>query len=125
MDAWYHKQYMKRSRSTSPAPKSKARSRTYARNRVFSRRGNEVIAESDGMYLIKLMLVVLLGSFWLKFGQPMMVGNLFLNGIPIGLIVGLFLVSKYEQFQFNRKIWYALLIVTAIISYFLPSGIVL
>lgn len=116
---------MKRTKSTKSAPKPKTRSRNYARNRVFSRRGNEVITESDGLYLIKLMLVILLGSFWLKFGHPIMVGNLFLNGIPLGLIVGLFLVSKYEQFQFNRKIWYALLIITAIISYFLPSGIVL
>mgnify|MGYP003405967081 CR=1 FL=1 len=83
-----------------------------------------MIVESDGMYLMKLMLVVLLGSFWLKFGAPVIVGNLFLNGIPLGLMIGLFLVSKYEQFQFNRKIWYALLILTTIISYFLPSGIV-
>lgn len=104
---------------------TKPRPRTYARNRMFSRRGNEIITETDGLYLIKLMLVVLLGSFWLKFSAPIVWGGLYLNGLPLGLMAGLFLVYKYEQFQSNRKIWYPLLIITALISYFLPSGIVL
>lgn len=111
-------------KQTTPTTRRKKRERTYARNRTFSRRGKEIIHESDGMYLIKLMLVILLGSFWLKFGNPISVGGLYLNGVPLGLMIGLFLVSKYEQFQANRKIWYALLIMTAIISYFLPSGVV-
>ena len=116
---------MEDAKKPKPKPKPKPRARTYARNRSFSRKGNEKIYESDGMYLTKLILVILLGSFWLKFHSPLVWGDFYLNGLPLGLIVGLFLVGKYEQFQANRKIWYAILLITAIISYFLPSGIVL
>lgn len=106
-------------------PKPKPRPRTYARNREFSRTGREKIYESDGAYLTKLILVILLGSFWLKFESPLIWGELYLHGLPIGLIIGMFLVGKYEHFQSNRKIWYAILLIVTIISYFLPSGIVL
>ena len=106
-------------------PKPKPRARTYARNRAISRRGNENIYETDGAYLTKLILVILLGSFWLKFGSPLEFGEFVLSAVPIGLIVGLFLVSKYEHFQADRKIWYAILFVVTIVSYFLPSGIVI
>ena len=40
--------------------------RTYARNRVFSRRGNEKF-EPDGVYLLKLVTVTIAGTLWLKF----------------------------------------------------------
>lgn len=106
-------------------PKPKQRPRTYARNRILSRNGREKIYESDGAYIFKLVLVIVLGSFWLKFDSPLMWGDVYLNGLPIGLIIGMFLVSKYENFQANRKIWYAILLIVTIISYFLPSGIVL
>lgn len=108
-----------------PKPKPKPQPRTYARNRAFSRKGKEKIYESDGAYLTKLILVILLGSFWLKFDTPLMWGELYLHGLPLGLIVGMFLVSKYENFQSNRKIWYAILLIVTILSYFLPSGIVI
>jgi len=37
----------------------------------------------------------------------------------------LFIVSKFEKFQYDRKIWYAILILVTIVSYFLPAGILL
>jgi hypothetical protein len=48
----------------------KNKERTYARNRKFSRKGNEKIYERDSTYLLKLVVVILLGTFWLKFSQP-------------------------------------------------------
>ena len=103
----------------------KNKERTYARNRKLSRKGNEKIYERDSTYLLKLVVVILLGTFWLKFSQPLHFFGLALNAVPIGLILGLFLVSRLEHFQFNRKIWYALLFVVTIVSYFLPAGIVI
>lgn len=109
----------------SAKPKPKPRPRTYARNRAFSRTGREKIYESDGAYLLKLIVVILLGSFWLKFDSPLMWGDLYLHGLPLGLIIGMFLVSRFEHFQANRKIWYAILLIVTIVSFFLPSGIVI
>lgn len=107
------------------AKTQKSRPRTYARNRAFSRRGYEKIFESDGEYLLKLILYVLLGSFWLKFAQPLTWMNMTFNALPIGLVLGLIIISRFEKFQSNRKIWYAVIIVVGIISYFVPAGIVI
>lgn len=99
--------------------------RTYARNRVFSRRGNEKIYESDGKYFLKLVLCVILGTLWLKFSAPVTFLGIPLGGIPVGMLFGLLIVSKFEKFQYDRKIWYAILILVTITSYFLPAGIVI
>lgn len=103
------------------------RPRTYARNRAvaISRRGYERVFESDGTYFLKLVVFVLLGTFWLKFASPVSWLGVPLSGVPIGLLLGLLLVSRFEQYQADRKIWYAILVIVAIISYFVPAGIVI
>lgn len=103
----------------------KNKPRTYARNRLFSRKGNEASYESDGTYVLKLVLVLLLGMLWLRFTEPLVLGGAVLTGIPLGLILGGLFVSKFEHFQYDRKIWYAILVVATLISYFLPAGIVI
>lgn len=103
------------------------RPRTYARNRAtaISRRGYEKIFESDGTYFLKLVICVLLGTLWLKFAHPVMWMNVPLNGIPLGLLLGLVLVNRFEKYQADRKIWYAVILVVTIICYFMPAGIVI
>lgn len=109
--------------------KKQKRTRTYARNRSksveISRRGYEKVFETDGTYFLKLVVFVLLGTLWLKFGQPIMIGSMPLHGIPLGLLIGLILVSQFEKYQSDRKIWYAILLVVTIICYFVPAGIVI
>ena len=82
-------------------------------------------AETDGQYLLKLVLVVLLGTLWLKFANPMTIAGIPLIGIPVGLFTGLLIVNRFEKLQSDRKIWYVVLVMVAIISYFVPAGIVL
>ena len=81
-------------------------------------------SESDGAYFLKLVLYVVLGSLWLKFSDPIVVGNFIFNGIPIGLMLGL-LFASHDHFQVDRKIEYAILIVIAVLTYFVPAGIVI
>lgn len=109
------------------AKSKQTQSRAYARNRMatVSRTGREKIFESDGTYFLKLVVFVLLGTFWLKFGQPIVWLGLPINGIPVGILIGLLLVSRFEKYQSDRKIWYAILLVVGIISYFVPAGIVI
>ena len=99
--------------------------RTYAHNRLISRKGNENIYESDGVFLLKLIIVVLLGVFWLRFSNPFAFGALHITALPLGFLIGLLLVSRLEKYQFNRKIWYTVLLLITVISYFVSAGIVL
>jgi hypothetical protein len=103
----------------------KSKQRTYARNRTLSRKGHLIQTESDGQYLLKLVLIILLGTVWLKFSQPFSVGPLPVAAIPVGMLFGLLIISRVERQQVDRKIWYAILLVITVISYFAPAGIVL
>ncbi len=106
-------------------PHHKSRPRTYARNRVFSRRGNEKIYETDSWFFLKLICALLLGTFWLKFSMPIQAGSFMINALPVGVVIGLILARFYEPLQINRRIWYTVLIVVGLVSYFFPAGIVL
>lgn len=103
------------------------RPRTYARNRAasVSRRGYEKIFESDGTYFLKLVAVVLLGTFWLRFGEPIWWLEIPFGAVPVGLLIGLILVNRFEKFQSDRKIWYAILVIVTILCYFAPTGIII
>ncbi len=85
----------------------------------------ERVFESDGTYLLKLVVFVLLGTLWLKFQQPLTWQGFLFNAIPLGFFVGLILVRQFEKHQADRKIWYAILIVVTIICYNAPAGIVI
>jgi hypothetical protein len=99
------------------------RPRTYGRNRA--RGYHEKLYESDSTYFLKLVVCALLGTFWLKFAQPVEWLGVPFGGIPVGLFIGLILVRYFEKFQSDRKIWYAILLVVTIISHFVPAGIVI
>lgn len=101
------------------------RARTYARNRTsVSRRGYEKIMESDGTYLLKLVVCVLLGMFWLRFSSSISWGSFTISALPVGFLIGLILVNRLEKFQSDRKIWYAVLVIVTIISYFFATGLI-
>jgi hypothetical protein len=72
----------------------------------------------DGVYLLKLLLYVLLGSMWLKVSR----GDGLVFPIPIGLILGLIFTS-HEHFRIDRKIEYAVLLVAMLLGYLAPYGI--
>lgn len=84
----------------------------------------QTVAEPDSVYFLKLVLYMVLGSFWLKFAAPLQLGDFMVHGFPLGLIVGLFFAS-HDHFQIDRKIEYAILILVTIVTFFLPAGIVL
>lgn len=92
---------------------------------MVSRRGHEKPFETDSKYFLKLVVFVILGTLWLKFSEPMSWLGMPLNALPLGLLGGLLLVHKFEKYQSDRKIWYAILVVVTVISYFVPAGIVI
>lgn len=89
------------------------------------KRFHERVFESDSTYFLKLVVIVLLGTLWLKFSEPFMFGAVQFAAVPLGLIVGFLVVRAFEHHQEDRKIWYAVLLVVGVISYFVPAGIVI
>ncbi len=80
--------------------------------------------ETDSAFLLKIVMYVILASVWIKFLEPIDLGVIALNGIPVGLLIGL-IVARQDRFQIDRKIEYVVLIVMTIITYFVPAGIVI
>ncbi|HSX31356.1 MAG TPA: hypothetical protein VLE99_05555 [Candidatus Saccharimonadales bacterium] len=80
---------------------------------------NQRTAELDGVYVLKLVLYMLLGSLWLKIHRADLTTGV---PIPVGLIVGL-LFTSHEHFQIDRKIEYAVLILAALIGLIAPYGL--
>lgn len=76
--------------------------------------------EVDGVYVLKLVLYVLLGSLWLKLGSNDPTSTTF--PLPLGLAIGLIFAS-HEHFRIDRKIEYAVLIVAALIGLIAPYGL--
>ncbi len=80
--------------------------------------------ELDSVYFLKLVLYIIAGSFWLRFADPIVVGDFAVNALPIGLPIGL-IFARHDHFRLDRKVEYAVLLAATIVSFFLPSGIIL
>jgi hypothetical protein len=75
--------------------------------------------QTDGAFVLKLVLYVILGSLWLKIHKD---GANFTIPLPVGLLVGL-LFSSHEHFRIDRKIEYGVLVVAALLGMIAPYGL--
>lgn len=84
------------------------------------KRTKKVINEPDSTYFLKIVLYLIVGSQWLRIEHlpdwsiP----------IPVGLLIGLF-YAAHDHFAIDRKIEFALLIVSAFVALWLPIGLVI
>ena len=104
--------------------KPRHRTRTYARNRP-RRTYKERLTEADGVYFLKLVVVVILSTLWLKLATPLSWNGIPLGGFPIGALVTIIAIRLFEKNQTDRKIWFAVLVMVTMISYFVPAGIII
>lgn len=111
--------------ATTSRTTSRPRAKTRAKVRQVHQRIQERVSETDSTYFLKLIVVFFLGTFWIKFSDPVLIGDFYLAAIPVGVFAGFVLVRAFEKLQSNRKIMYALLIVTGVISNFQAAGVVI
>jgi len=76
-------------------------------------------AELDSVYLLKMLLYLVLGSFWVRFTTRSQVSQI---PIPLGFVVGVFLASR-ERFRIDRKLEFAVLLMAMFIGFWLPIGL--
>lgn len=74
--------------------------------------------ELDSLFIFKLVLFLMLGSQWLYITRTD--GSTFLP-IPIGAGIGI-AFALHDHFKIDRKIEYALLLVSMFIGFWLPMG---
>lgn len=109
--------WLKRRTSRGEGRRVKRQPRLNARNLDRDIQKNQLIYSH---YLLKYVVLFVIGLCWLRIG--IVVGPL--TSLPIGLIIGLVVVSL-ERFRTSRKIELAILLVAGLLSYFLPVGLVL
>lgn len=102
----------------------KPRTRTHARNRP-RRKVVQKLTETDGIYFLKLVIVVLLSTLWLKFVTPVSWAGIPLAAFPVGALIAVIGIKLLEKDRYDRKIWFAVLVMVTILSYFVPAGIVI
>lgn len=85
----------------------------------MTKKNKKQSTEPDSVYFLKILLFFILGGVWVAFGSAGEASKT----IPIGFIVGLVFAS-HDHFQIDRKIEYAILLASALISYIAPTGLV-
>lgn len=63
--------------------------------------------ETDSVYFLKILVFFVLGSIWIKYHGVVV--------FPAGLVLGLAL-SAHDHFAIDRKVEYAVLIISALVS---------
>ena len=59
--------------------------------------------EPDSVYFLKIVLYILLASFWIKFTNPVHIGGSMLIGIPIDLLIGM-VFSAHDHLYIDPKV---------------------
>lgn len=78
----------------------------------------KISKETDGVFLLKIVFYLILGSLWLKVTS----GENLQFPIPVGFLLGLIFV-KHEHFQMDRKLEYVVLLLATLMGFWLPFGI--
>ena len=72
---------------------------------------------SEGIYILKLVLYLILGCQWLRITKGSVTVPL-----PLGVILGL-LLARTDRLSFDRKMAYAILLISMFVGYWLPIGL--
>lgn len=76
------------------------------------------VKESDGAYFLKIVLYMIVGSAWIR----VTLDSGAVYPIPFGAVIALIFAS-HDHFQIDRKIEYAIILVSMFISFWLPIGL--
>jgi hypothetical protein len=103
--------------------KPRHRSRTYQRNR--QKKIKQRLVEPDGIYFLKLVVLLLVSTVWLQLATPVSWQGVPLGAFPVGAIAALIAVRLIEKDPYDRKIWFVVVLFAVIVSFFKPTGIII
>ena len=73
--------------------------------------------ELDSVYVLKLVMYLILGSQWIRITK----GDTQFP-LPYGFVIGL-LFAAHDHFQIDRKVEYAILLLSMFVAFWLPIGL--
>ncbi len=76
-------------------------------------------AELDGLYILKIVLYVIIGSQWIRLTDVAVTKQV---PLPIGLVLGS-LFAMHDHFQIDRKIEYAVLLIACLVGFWSQVGV--
>lgn len=79
----------------------------------------KITQETDGIYFLKLLMYLIIGSQWLRLVDPELTRQI---PIPVGLIIGVIFAS-HEHFNIDKKVEYAVLLVAMFVGFWSQMGI--
>ena len=75
--------------------------------------------EFDGIYVLKIVLYVIVGSQWIRLTDGGMTTQI---PLPIGLLLG-GMFAMHDHFKIDRKIEYAVLLVACLVGFWSQVGL--
>jgi len=85
-----------------------------------AKKSSKIQPEANSVYFLKILMYFILGTVWVRLVN-VNIGAFHDISLPIGLVVGL-LFASHEHFQIDSKVEFAILIIAAFISFYLPVG---
>lgn len=82
------------------------------------KRKTKTAIDVDAVYFMKLVIVLILGSLWLKVGD----GQTWQLPLPVGMAAGLMFIRN-ERLKNDRKIMYGVLLAAMLVGFWTPIGI--
>jgi hypothetical protein len=86
----------------------------------IKKRKHEKFKEADNVFFLKLVLYFVMGTLWMRLVDSELTTQV---PLPVGLMIGLVFAS-HDHFNIDRKIEYAVLLVSTFIGYWFQGGIV-
>lgn len=80
------------------------------------RQSKQSAGDSDFVYILKLILYFIIGTQWFRLTK----GSITIP-IPIGFMIGV-LLARTDRFGTDRKIDYAILVVSTALGFWMPIG---
>ncbi len=85
---------------------------------VAKRKQKPSTSNTDSSFFLKLVILVILGSMWIKVSST----DSWQLPIPLGLVGGIYLVSK-DKVKQDRKLGYAVLLIAMLVGFWAPIGL--
>lgn len=77
------------------------------------------ITEPDGVFFLKLMLYVVVGSQWVFVVDSGLTKQI---PLPLGLVIG-FAFATHDHFKIDKKIEFAVLLIACLVGFWARSGV--